>query len=344
RITEASKGGWCLESLFFLCQPWLPARKRAVIIALHKKGFTGKDIAASKIAPKSTIYRIIKNFKESGSIVVKKASGRPRMSSKRQDHLLKLIQLRELAQEWQQAGVSASARTVRQRLLEDGLVSRRAAKKPLLSRKNIRDRLIFCKRYRDWTVEDWGKVIFSDESPIRLFGASGKKLVQRRQGEHYHQPCVMPSVKHPKTIHVWGCFSAKGKGSLTILPKSTAMNKEWYQHVLREQLLPTIQEQFGDKQHLFQHDGAPCHEAKVITSGSGNKTSIFWVHGQETPPTLIPLRTCDQSSRDGWTNKLQGLIMQEWAANSQDVAQKLIDSMPGRIAEVLKKKGQHCKY
>ena len=25
---------------------------RAVIIALHKKGFTGKDIAASKIAPK----------------------------------------------------------------------------------------------------------------------------------------------------------------------------------------------------------------------------------------------------------------------------------------------------
>ena len=24
---EASKGGWCLESLFFLCQPWLPARK-----------------------------------------------------------------------------------------------------------------------------------------------------------------------------------------------------------------------------------------------------------------------------------------------------------------------------
>jgi hypothetical protein len=26
------------------------------------------------------------------------------------------------------------------------------------------------------------------------------------------------------------------------------------------------------------------------------------------------------------------------------VAQKLIDSMPGRITEVLKKKGQHCKY
>ena len=68
---------------------------RAVIIALHRKGFTGKDIAASKTAPKSTIYRINKNFKESGSIVVKKTSGRPRKSSKCQDRLLNLIQLRD---------------------------------------------------------------------------------------------------------------------------------------------------------------------------------------------------------------------------------------------------------
>ncbi|KAI4898264.1 hypothetical protein NFI96_008433 [Prochilodus magdalenae] len=188
-------------------------------------GQNGKSIAARKIAPQSTIYRIIKNFKERGSIVAKKAPGRPRKTSKRQDHLLKVFQLRdratssaELAQEWQQAGVSASARTVRRRLLEQGLVSRRAAKKPLLSRKNIRDRLIFCKRYREWTAEDWGKVIFSDESPFRLFGTSGKQLVRRRR--------------------------AKGIGSLTVLPKNTAMNKEWYQNVLREQLLPTVQEQF----------------------------------------------------------------------------------------------------
>jgi hypothetical protein len=104
-------------------------------------------------------------------------------------------------------------------------VSRRAAKKPLLSMKNIRFRLIFCRRYRDWTAEDWGKVLFSDESPSRLFGASGKMLVRRSQGECYHQSCVMPTVKHHETIHVWGCFSAKGVGSLTSLPKNTAMNK-----------------------------------------------------------------------------------------------------------------------
>ena len=64
------------------------------------------------------------------------------MPKKVQGRLLRLIQLwgrgttsTELAQEWQQAGVNASARTVKLRFLEDGLVSRRAAKKPLLSRK-----------------------------------------------------------------------------------------------------------------------------------------------------------------------------------------------------------------
>ena len=70
---------------------------RAAIIALHKKGLTGKFIAVSKIAPQSTVYQFIKNFKERGSIVDKQAPGRPRKSSKRQDRLLKAFQLRDRA-------------------------------------------------------------------------------------------------------------------------------------------------------------------------------------------------------------------------------------------------------
>ncbi|CAJ0926927.1 unnamed protein product [Ranitomeya imitator] len=36
--------------------------------------------------------------------------------------------------------------------------------------------------YREWTAEDCGKVIFSVESPFRLFGTSGKQLIRRRRG------------------------------------------------------------------------------------------------------------------------------------------------------------------
>lgn len=45
----------------------------------HHSCFTSTGTVAAKIAPKSTIYRIM-NFKERGSIVVKKASGHPRKS------------------------------------------------------------------------------------------------------------------------------------------------------------------------------------------------------------------------------------------------------------------------
>uniref|UniRef100_A0A4W5MYG4 Si:ch211-80h18.1 n=1 Tax=Hucho hucho TaxID=62062 RepID=A0A4W5MYG4_9TELE len=40
--------------------------------------------------------------------------------------------------------------------------------------------LIFCKRYRDWTAEDWGKVIFSDESPFPIVWGIRKKACQEK--------------------------------------------------------------------------------------------------------------------------------------------------------------------
>ena len=153
------------------------------------------------------------------------------------------------------------------------------------------------------------------------------------------------------TIHVWGCFSSKGVGSLTILPKNTAMNKEWYQNTLQQQLLPTIQQQFGEEQCIFQHDGASCHKAKVITKWLGDQNNDILGPWPGNSPDLNPIenlwsilkRRVDKQKPTN-SDKLQEVIMKEWVAISQELAQKLIESMPSRIAEVLKKKGQHCKY
>ena len=117
-----------------------------------------------------------------------------------------------------------------------------------------------------------------------------------------------------------------------------------------KQILPTIQEQFGDKRCLFQHDGAPCHKAKVITKWLGEQNIDILGPWSGNAPDLNPsenlwsiLKRRVDKQKPINSDKLQALIMQEWAAISQDVAQKLIDSMAGRIAEVLKK-GQNCKY
>uniref|UniRef100_A0A9J7Y3D4 Uncharacterized protein n=1 Tax=Cyprinus carpio carpio TaxID=630221 RepID=A0A9J7Y3D4_CYPCA len=96
-------------------------------------------------------------------------------------------------------------------------VSRSAAKKPFLSKK----------------VEDWCKIISLINLPSDCLGHL-ENSIKRRKGERYHESCDVPTVKHPETIHVWGCFSTKRVGSLIILPKNTARNKEWYQNVLQE--------------------------------------------------------------------------------------------------------------
>ena len=92
--------------------------------------------------------------------------------------------------------MSASAHTMRRRLLDNGLASRSAAKKPLLIKKNIRDRLELCRNHKDYVVEDWCKVIF-DEAPFQIL-ASGKMSVHRRKGEQFHESCIVPTVKHPR--------------------------------------------------------------------------------------------------------------------------------------------------
>uniref|UniRef100_A0A9J8A6Z0 Tc1-like transposase DDE domain-containing protein n=1 Tax=Cyprinus carpio carpio TaxID=630221 RepID=A0A9J8A6Z0_CYPCA len=210
--------------------------------------------------------------------------------------------------------------------------------KPLLSKKNIRDRLMFCRKYSEWTAEDWGKVIFSDEAPFRLFGASGKRL-----------SCVMPTVKHPDTIHVWGCFSSKGVGSLTILPENTAMNKEWYQNSLQQQFLPTIQQQF-DEDFVFQHDLAPAHSAKT-TGKWFTDHGITVLNWPANSPDLNPIENLwdivKRKLRDARPNTLDELkaaIEASWASITPQQCHRLIASMPRRIEAVISAKGFPTKY
>lgn len=334
------------------------SENRKAIISLHQNGVSSKDIAKQGLANVRTVQRIIKSWKETGSSSAKKGGGRPKVSNDREDrHLIRsqlsnrLATSSELTREWKQIGVKASSRTVRRRLFSAHLPSRRAAKKPLLSKKNIKDRLAFCRKYREWTAEQWGRVIFSDEAPFRLFGTSGKAHVRRRTGERFKLECLAPTVKHPGTVHVWGCFSVQGTGALHLLPKNTAMNAVWYEKVLIEELLPTIDNQFPDQNCIFQHDGAPCHRAgaiKKLFDDFGIEELTPWPGNS---PDLNPienlwsiLKQRVNKSQPTSTRDLQDLILHEWNSIDINIIQNLISSMPKRIEEVLRNRGQHCKY
>ncbi|KAI4886169.1 hypothetical protein NFI96_033331 [Prochilodus magdalenae] len=84
--------------------------------------------------------------------------------------------------------------------------------------------------------------------------------VWRRGGETYNHECVKRSVKFPQSVMVWGCMSARGVGKLCFLKKT--VNAAVYQDVLETFLIPTVEEQFGEEDFIFQQDLAPAHAAK----------------------------------------------------------------------------------
>lgn len=332
---------------------------RAAVIALHQEGLSCREIAQRGLTSCSTVARLVKTFKEKGHCQRTIASGRPRLSTKRQDRVLVRQSLRNrfdssvhLQRDWADHGVAASSRTIRRRLQNNGLVSRRPVKKPLLSKKNLSDRFKFCRTYRHWTADDWGKVIFSDECPFSCFGNRGGIRVRRRVGEKYQPQCLLPTMKHPETVNIWGCFSAKGLGSLAVIPKNVRMNKEWYLDVLEHHLIPTIEDQFGDSDCYFQDDGAPCHRAKVVKDWFTEQNIGSLVIWPGNSPDLNPIENLwgiigkkirQRQPRN--SSELVDAIKVCWHVMQGDaVLKKLIDSMPQRIEAVLRNKGFHCKY
>ncbi len=69
-------------------------------------------------------------------------------------------------------------------------------------------RLAFYERYRNWTVEDWKKVMFSDESHFEPTFGNKSSICRRPTGMDRLDPrFIKKSVKHPPKLMAWGCFS-----------------------------------------------------------------------------------------------------------------------------------------
>jgi hypothetical protein len=60
-----------------------------------------------------------------------------------------------------------------------------------------------------------------------------------------------------------GVLSWTGLGPLVILCGN--VKADGYKDILTHCILPTVEDQFGDDNCLYQHDNAPCHKARSVT-------------------------------------------------------------------------------
>jgi len=88
-----------------------------------------------------------------------------------------------------------STTTVCRHLKKTGMKAVVKFKRPLLSAKHRKARLDFAMAYKDWTVEDWKKVIWSDETKINRLGSDGCKWVWKKPGEGLSDRLVDGTIK-----------------------------------------------------------------------------------------------------------------------------------------------------
>ncbi len=75
-------------------------------------------------------------------------------------------------------------------------------------------RLTSAKEKKNWTVAQWSKVLFSDESKFCIsFGNQGPR-VWRKGGEAHSPSFLKSSVKFPQSVMIWGAMSSVGVGPL----------------------------------------------------------------------------------------------------------------------------------
>jgi len=72
--------------------------------------------------------------------------------------------------------------TLRKELVAFGLGHRKQRKRPYLSQKQKKTRLRFAKEHIHWTMEDWRRVIFSDEMALQTGANEGVVWVWRSPG------------------------------------------------------------------------------------------------------------------------------------------------------------------
>ncbi|GFW77174.1 HTH_Tnp_Tc3_2 domain-containing protein [Trichonephila clavipes] len=100
-----------------------------------------------------------------------------------------------------------SRETIRRRLTEVGLRSRRPLRRLPLTPHHRQCRLDFCRPRATWSVTDWRRVIFSDESRFSLSDDDHRTRVWRRTGQRSDPAFIVERhTAISQGVTVWGKF------------------------------------------------------------------------------------------------------------------------------------------
>ncbi len=206
-------------------------------------------------------------------------------------------------------------------------------------------RLTWAKEKKNWTVAQWSKVLFSDESKFCIsFGNQGPR-VWRKGGEAHSPSCLKSSVKFPQSVMICGAMSSAGVGPLCFL--KTNVTAPVYQEMLEHFMLPSADQLFKDADFIVQQDLAPAHTAKSTKSWL-NDHGVGVLDWPANSPNPNPIENLWGIVKRKMRNKkcrwAEGHCQRNLGFIPPQQCHKLITSMPRRIEAVIKAKEALTKY
>ena len=102
---------------------------------------------------------------------------------------------------------------------------------------------------KDWTTEQWYKVLWTDDSKFEFFGSNKWVYVGCRVGQRAAIPCITPTAK-TRFGYVGGDVNCK-VGDL--FPLKEKLNKSSYHSILQHHLVPSGTRLIAQRFVLIQH-------------------------------------------------------------------------------------------
>ncbi|KAK4521496.1 Ribosomal protein L19 [Mucor velutinosus] len=162
-------------------------------------------------------------------------------------------------------GVQMTLRNIQYILKHKGFKAKRKVKTNFVSAENRKKRLVWAKRHRHLTADDWRKWGFSDETRVNMWGSDGESFYWTDRPTE-----LMPHQTEAKVqgdgggVVFWGMITAEEPSYGSTITEGT-VNSEVYAEILDSSLLDTIEYYGLDKKTFrFQQDNARPHTSGPI--------------------------------------------------------------------------------
>jgi transposase len=245
-----------------------------------------------------------------------------------------------------------ASHTVSHALRREGLKAVRKKKRPALKPQHKKARMHFAEHHLHWTVDDWKRVIFSDETKINRLGSDGIKWAWKKPGEGLSEHLVEPTVKFGGgSLMMWGCMLWEGVGYATRIEGN--MDGKLYASILEDELQQTMEYYKKTPEDvIFQQDNDSKHTSKDARNWfeDHNLKVLIWPANSPDINPIEHLWNYLKQRLGEYPNPPNGIlelwerVETEWEKIPVEMCQRLISSMPDRIRAVYKAKGTWTKY